>query len=233
MSLSDFEYKVPGTSRRFAVFSILAAITVSICTVWFLPLLDGLFPGPEPELKSTKVKTMEIKEQKPPKKIYQDSVSKTKEKPNKPKLLKTETPVKPQVNIKTALSLEALQMNSDNSLTFSVTESANNEFEGEGLGKLVFDLNEVDKKPVAISKAQPFYPYRAKRRKVEGEVILHIVISDQGQVSEAKVISAKPAGYFEDAAVKAVKKWKFKPGQVDGENVAVKREQTIKFSLQK
>lgn len=232
MSLSDFEYKTPGTSRRFAVFSILMAITVSVCTVWFLPLLDSLFLGSKPEMNVTKVKTVEIKEKKPPKKIYQDSVSKTAEKPNKPNLLKTDKPMKPQVDIKAVLSLEALQLNSDNSLTFSVTESGNNEFEGEGLGKLVFDLNEVDKKPVATSKAQPFYPYRAKRRKIEGEVILHIVITAQGRVSEVKVVSAKPAGYFEDAAVKAVKKWKFKPGQVDGENVAVKREQTIKFSLQ-
>jgi protein TonB len=233
MSLSDFEYKVPGTSRRFAVFSILTAITVSTCTVWFLPLLDCLFPEAELKPKFTKVKTVEIKEQKPPERIYQDSVSKTKEKPNKPKLLKTDKPVKPQVDIKATLSLEALQMNSDNSLTFSVTESGNNEFEGEGLGKLVFDLNQVDKKPVAISTPKPFYPYRAKRRKIEGKVVLHIVISAQGEVSDLKLISAEPTGYFEDAALKAVKKWKFKPGQVDGENVAVKREQTIKFSLEK
>jgi len=231
--VKNFDYKVPGTSRKFAIASIFAGILVSVCTVWFLPLLDGLFPEGEITVKATKVKTVEIKKEKPPKKIYQDKVAKTTEKPTKPKLLKTETPVKPQVDIKVALSLEALQMNSDNSLKFTVTESGNNEFDGEGLGKLVFNLSEVDKKPVVVNKRQPFYPFRAKRRKIEGEVTLHFIISDEGQVTEVSVISAKPKGYFEDAAVKAVKKWKFKPGQVDGQNVAVKREQTIKFSLSK
>ena len=61
-----------------------------------------------------------------------------------------------------------------------------------------------------ISKSPPRYPPRALEGEKEGKVELSITINPDGSVGEVRVVSASPAGYFEDAAVTAVKKWRYR-----------------------
>ncbi len=63
-----------------------------------------------------------------------------------------------------------------------------------------------------IEQPKPIYPRRALEAEREGVVRLRITIQPDGSVSDAVVSSAQPPGWFEDAAIAAVKKWRFHSG---------------------
>ncbi|TEW52294.1 energy transducer TonB [Psychromonas algicola] len=58
-------------------------------------------------------------------------------------------------------------------------------------------------------KSNPEYPYKARRLKIEGYVLLHVLIDDAGRPKEIKVIEEQPRGYFAKASRKAVGRWEF------------------------
>lgn len=72
-----------------------------------------------------------------------------------------------------------------------------------------------------IVKVAPVYPYRAQSRGIEGWVLVEFTVSTAGAVEDVQVVEADPAGIFEDAAVEAARKFKYKPRVVNGQPVAV------------
>jgi TonB family protein len=62
-----------------------------------------------------------------------------------------------------------------------------------------------------ISQPQPRYPDRALQAEREGVVRLRITIAPDGTVSDAAVLDARPRGWFENAALSAVRQWRYKP----------------------
>ncbi len=64
---------------------------------------------------------------------------------------------------------------------------------------------------VAKKRVAPVYPRGAERRKIEGHVVVTYNVNTDGSVSDVAVAEAVPEGVFDDAAVKAVSKWKYKP----------------------
>lgn len=90
--------------------------------------------------------------------------------------------------------------------------------------------NKADKLPQAISRVPPIYPLALKRSGQQGEVVLEFVVDESGKVSEAAVVrSDHPA--FEEPALEALQKWKFKPGSAKGKPVAVKIRVPIVFNV--
>ena len=65
--------------------------------------------------------------------------------------------------------------------------------------------------PVPVKQVAPEYPKRAKRMGISGQVTVAFDISTDGKVQTPRVVEAKPEGVFDEAAVDAVSKWKFKP----------------------
>lgn len=63
---------------------------------------------------------------------------------------------------------------------------------------------------------KPNYPDDAAKRKLEGSVALTLTIDPQGNVTDVSAISS--GGEFTDAAVKAVRQWKYLPQPMDGSN---------------
>jgi protein TonB len=72
---------------------------------------------------------------------------------------------------------------------------------------------------VPLVRVPPIYPVRAAERGIEGYVTLRFSISALGTVIDPMVIDAKPARVFDRAAIRALKKWKYKPKVEDGEAV--------------
>jgi protein TonB len=72
-----------------------------------------------------------------------------------------------------------------------------------------------------VTQSLPAYPRYALERGVEGRVILSITIMNDGSVRDVKVVSARPQGYFEAAAVRAVQTWRYRPSNVIRRNVIV------------
>lgn len=94
-----------------------------------------------------------------------------------------------------------------------------------------FSLSEVDTHPRVMHKVPPSYPFRAKRRGVEGKVEVRFLVDKKGRVSQVSLIQAEPEGVFEESALKAVRKWRFEPGKKDGQPVATWVQVPIRFEL--
>jgi len=92
-------------------------------------------------------------------------------------------------------------------------------------------LASVDVQPSLKRYRPPLYPPRAKGQRIEGKVVVRCVVTAGGKVKKPKIINAKPAGYFERAALKAVKKWTFVPAKLGGKKVAVYVDIPLSFTL--
>ena len=86
--------------------------------------------------------------------------------------------------------------------------------------------------PRAIHKELPPYTEVARRERVQGLVILQLVIDDTGEVTEVEVLKGLPKGLTE-SAVATVKKWRFEPATYEGEPVSVIYKIIINFRLEK
>jgi TonB family protein len=85
-------------------------------------------------------------------------------------------------------------------------------------------------RPEVISHPAPVYTPAARRARVQGVVILETVIDEQGDVTGVKVLKGLPMG-LDQAAVDAVKTWKFKPATRNGTPVKVAYVLTLNFTL--
>jgi protein TonB len=72
-----------------------------------------------------------------------------------------------------------------------------------------------------IVKVAPVYPRRAQTRGIEGHVLLEFVVTKTGAVRDPVVIESKPPGIFDNAAIQAALKFKYKPKVVNGEAIDV------------
>lgn len=86
------------------------------------------------------------------------------------------------------------------------------------------------KAPVIVNRADPEYTEPARKARIAGVVIVEAIIDKQGNVDQVKVIKGLPMG-LADEAVKAVRKWKFKPGTHNGQAVATIFNLTVNFKL--
>jgi TonB family protein len=68
--------------------------------------------------------------------------------------------------------------------------------------------------PKLVTKIIPDYPPEAASQKVHGEVAMDVTLNDDGTVKEVKVIEGNPL--LNDAAIGAVKQWKYTTVRVDG-----------------
>lgn len=73
----------------------------------------------------------------------------------------------------------------------------------------------------------PQYPPAARRRGLEGEVVLEITILADGRCGEAKVAECAGSALFSDAALDAVRTWSYVPAMRAG--VAVTSTQRVRF----
>jgi len=80
-----------------------------------------------------------------------------------------------------------------------------------------------------IHDVTPQYPPEAGRARIEGTVVLLAVIGTDGSVKDVRVESGLPI--LAQAAIDAVKLWRYKPYMIDGEPVEVDSRITINFTL--
>ena len=87
------------------------------------------------------------------------------------------------------------------------------------------------KRPEKISGSPPAYTVEARKDRVTGVVILETVIDEQGDVTEVRILKGLPGG-LDQAAVEAVRTWKFNPATLDGRPVPVYYILTVNFTLE-
>jgi TonB family protein len=79
----------------------------------------------------------------------------------------------------------------------------------------------------------PTFPVTARERGLSGWVDMQFVVTPNGSVSDVIITGAEPVGLFEQAAVDAVKKWRYKPVERDGHAVDQRARLRMKFALDK
>lgn len=83
--------------------------------------------------------------------------------------------------------------------------------------------------PRKIKDVKPEYPAVAAAARVQGVVILEILVNENGTVGAAKVLRSIPM--LDEAAIAAVKQWEFTPVTLDGQTVPAILTVTVNFTF--
>jgi len=100
---------------------------------------------------------------------------------------------------------------------------------GQGMSDL-FDLKNLDQPPVPRVQSNPVYPFEMRRAGITGDVMVGFIVDANGNVREAYAISSSHRE-FEQPAIQAVTKWKFRPGKKGGRNVNTRMQVPIMFNI--
>ena len=82
-----------------------------------------------------------------------------------------------------------------------------------------------------VQRVEPVYPADARAARIAGIVIMEVLIDARGNVVDATVLKPLPYG-LDQAALDAVRQWKFAPGTKNGVAVPVAMNMTINFKLE-
>ncbi len=78
--------------------------------------------------------------------------------------------------------------------------------------------------------ASPEYPAEARAQGIEASVVLEIVVDTAGRVQSARVARSAAAG-FDEAALAAVRSYRFAPATLDGRAASVRMRWSVEFRL--
>ena len=80
-----------------------------------------------------------------------------------------------------------------------------------------------------VTQTRPLYPALARQARIQGNVVLHAIIDKDGKVAQLEVISGHPL--LVQAALDAVKQWRYKPTLLNGDPVEVDTTITVTFTM--
>ena len=80
-----------------------------------------------------------------------------------------------------------------------------------------------------VNRVAPIYPPLARQARIQGTVVLDVVITKTGEVSKLQLISGHPM--LAPAAIDAVKQWRYRPYEKDGVPVDVETTVQVNFRL--
>ena len=82
-----------------------------------------------------------------------------------------------------------------------------------------YHKNPTFKRPRILAKPDAGYTDEARRNNVRGQVLLHVLLAETGQVTRVSVVVGLPFGLTE-RAIAAARQLKFEPAELDGKKVA-------------
>jgi protein TonB len=94
----------------------------------------------------------------------------------------------------------------------------------------VLNISQGVAQGLLIKKVQPIYPPQALAKRIQGLVQLQATISQDGTITNLKVISGPDV--LGQAAMEAVRQWKYQPYYVNGRPVEIQTQITVKFSAE-
>lgn len=84
--------------------------------------------------------------------------------------------------------------------------------------------------PHVMSKVNPVYPEKARRSRTEGTVTLGLIVQKDGSPRDIRIVGS-PSDLLSQAAIDAVKKWKFDPPTYQGGPVDAEIKVQVNFKL--
>jgi periplasmic protein TonB len=95
---------------------------------------------------------------------------------------------------------------------------------------LVYQIGNGVRAPKPIYTPDPEYLERPRKKKIQGTVVLAMIVTAEGNVRDVKV-TERVYKDLDKQAVAAVSTWKFKPATKDGKPVAVHLSVDVSFRL--
>jgi periplasmic protein TonB len=101
---------------------------------------------------------------------------------------------------------------------------------GRGHG---LEMNGIDGDVIPRVRVNPEYPPRAIAGLIEGWVQVRFTVTAIGSVRDATVVASEPGTIFDEAALKAIARWRYNPRVANGEAVErVGLQTVIRFELE-
>jgi protein TonB len=101
----------------------------------------------------------------------------------------------------------------------------------DSIGEPLAEEFEVGELPVLVNEVKVPYPTEAKRKRIQGNVIFDLVVGSDGGVKSAKALMS-PAPELTEAALGAVRRFRFKPAKIGDKSVAIRIRYTYRFVLE-
>lgn len=101
---------------------------------------------------------------------------------------------------------------------------------GGGFGGGAYRMGSGIEPPALLKQVRPNYTNDALAKKVEGEVLLEVVILAEGKIGPVRILRGLSAG-LNEKAIECVLQWVFVPGKFKGQPVDVLAEIQVDFSI--
>lgn len=98
------------------------------------------------------------------------------------------------------------------------------------LADIIYEISDLSRPPRPIVRTSPTYPPELRNARISGEVVVEFVVRMDGSTSDIRIRSStNPA--FEEPTIREIRRWRFEPGERDGEAVNTRVRQRIPFQL--
>lgn len=186
----------------------------------------------EPHKEEIKTEALEKKmETVKPKKPITKKIEHTK----KPSKIKPSNP-KPPVKKQPKPAVE--QAKSKATPKESITKTKQDIAKTDSTAKPVASKSGATEKPQLIQKpsflkrpSAPPYPRIAQRKGVEGTALYEIWLNEKGKQIKQELITSSGASVLDEAALNAIRDWKFSPQIINGQAIAHRVQIPVRFSL--
>jgi protein TonB len=101
----------------------------------------------------------------------------------------------------------------------------------QDLGGLdIFDIGDLEDKPIARKQGPPRYPSSARRQGLQGFAVAEFVIDENGNVTSIEIKQSSNS-VFDKPTIDAIRQWKFTPGQKDGRPVKTRTRVRMPYTI--
>ncbi len=135
--------------------------------------------------------------------------------------------MKPQLALALALSLSSFAF-AENQPTQSNPPAIKADKQNKNR---VYEIAELDQKPSPKIRVASNYPYNKRQSNESGHATCVLTLSAKGEVTDVKIIESSDSDFGKAARI-AFKKWAFRPGKKEGQNVACRIQLTMNFDGQ-
>jgi protein TonB len=216
------------TGRNPVPLALAATIAVNAILFAGLPLLTRVAEREKPQGFDSPIMIAYVKPPKPPEELKQRELRERQLKKMEKRHTKTRS-ARPKMDVS---QFEfATDMGGGGIGVRVGSLSGLRQFKNE-LQSMEFELSEVDTPPRVVRKAPAVFPFAAKRKGLQGRVVVRCLISIQGNPGKMRIVQSEPEGVFDEAALQAVERWRFKPGILAGEPVPTWVRIPFKFELE-
>lgn len=205
MKKSSAPTSPPALSREIPI-SLTTGVTIGMLVLLAIPISQMIDNSPEPELIPIGDNVIPIHE------LFEEEPPPIDEKP----IVDIEPP-KPEFEFPDLIEIATSLMPDMGSFFASRPTSVG--WEGDAVGDIIHDIGDLTRQPRPIAAVSPQYPPELRRARVSGSVSVKFVVTADG-LTQQITIESTTHEEFAESVRRALRNWRFEPGQKDGKPVA-------------